>query len=572
MSNNPKNNDNILPKQLRLDFEAAVTLPSLLTADDIFHDVDEKLLNELHEDKRIERKSRIQPAVLGECFSMWANTAPEGGLIVVGMLDKKDGGGFIGCSALSPDELNQIEKCGHIFCPDARTDYKRVAVRNSRNESDFVIVIRVYYNESIAVRTQSGKAFRRLGDSKVEVKSDALRALQADKGEVRFEMEPSGLSWPDDFDLEAARDFANAVQTRRALGAHSVSETLELRRLGKSIPSRKFQPNVACALLFAKDPQAVSPGCKVRFQKFDGETEETGIRYNAVKDLIFEGTVPSLILQVAYCLETQLRSFSPLGVKGRFQPVPEYPQLAWYEAIVNACVHRSYGNGLRNMPIFVKMFNDRLEIESPGPFPPFVTPENIYDTHAPRNPVLMDAMFYLAYVKCAHEGTRRIRDTMKEMNLPEPEFLQKSAQHAYVKVILRNKIHERILSNQGGSPKLKEGGSAEKGGAKAGGSHSDDVYADLPEELKELLSLLGGKSNRVAMRKAILELCSWKPLLPNEISSYLKRKNVKSLVERHISPLYAEGLLERTIPETPSHPGQKYRTTPEGSQWLLMGD
>ncbi len=98
---------------------------------------------------------------------------------------------------------------------------------------------------------------------------------------------------------------------------------------------------------------------------------------------------------------------------------------------------------LLNMPIFVKMFDDRLVIESPGPFPPLVTPENIYDTHQPRNPKLMDAMFYLEFVKCAHEGTRRIRDTMAEMQLPEPEFRLSEISHSIVRVTLRNNIKQR---------------------------------------------------------------------------------------------------------------------------------
>lgn len=95
------------------------------------------------------------------------------------------------------------------------------------------------------------------------------------------------------------------------------------------------------------------------------------------------------------------------------------------------------------MNIFVKMFDDRLVIESPGGFPPFVTPENIYDMHQPRNPHLMDAMFYLKFVQCAHEGTRRIRDYMKKSGLPEPIFAQKEIGGALVQVILKNDIDHR---------------------------------------------------------------------------------------------------------------------------------
>ncbi len=141
-------------------------------------------------------------------------------------------------------------------------------------------------------------------------------------------------------------------------------------------------------------------------------------------------------------LESQLRTFSPLNAKGKFFPVPEYPKAAWYEAVVNACVHRSYGNGMKNIPIFVKMFDDRLVVESPGTVPPFVTPENIYDMHHPRNPQLMDAKFYLEYVKCGNEGIAVSAIPWAAMSLPKPEFSQRQSEvgNAIVRVIIRNNI------------------------------------------------------------------------------------------------------------------------------------
>jgi ATP-dependent DNA helicase RecG len=96
------------------------------------------------------------------------------------------------------------------------------------------------------------------------------------------------------------------------------------------------------------------------------------------------------------------------------------------------------------MNVFVKMFDDRLEVESPGGFPPLVTPKNIYDIHKPRNPYLMEALLYLDFVKCAHEGTRGIRDTMNELSLPAPEFRQlDSGTTPLVRVVLRNNARQR---------------------------------------------------------------------------------------------------------------------------------
>ncbi len=160
-----------------------------------------------------------------------------------------------------------------------------------------------------------------------------------------------------------------------------------------------------------------------------------------IKDIWLEGCIPELIVNTAKVLESQLREFSRLGEDGKFYTAPEYPYDAWFEAIVNACVHRSYG--LKNMNIFIKMFDDRLIFESPGGFPPLVTPENIYVSHHPRNTHLMQAMFYLDFVKCHNEGTRRMRDTMEKMKLPVPEFEQIASGALAVRVTLRNNRKQR---------------------------------------------------------------------------------------------------------------------------------
>jgi ATP-dependent DNA helicase RecG len=250
------------------------------------------------------------------------------------------------------------------------------------------------------------------------------------------------IPFPDAFDLNRISQFTKSFKKSRGLSYEKSDEQiLELRHLGK-IEGKTFVPNVACVLLFADDPSGKFPGCRVRFRRFEGEQEQTGANYNAVKDYWVEGNVPAIIERTAQILESQIREFSKLGPDGHFYAAPEYPHDAWFEAIVNACVHRSYA--MRNMHITVEMFYDRLVIESPGAFPPFVTPENIYDTQHARNPKLMDAMLYLGFVKFANEGTKRIRDEMLAVNLPTPLFQQKEVAGGYsVRVTLRNNYKHR---------------------------------------------------------------------------------------------------------------------------------
>ena len=93
--------------------------------------------------------------------------------------------------------------------------------------------------------------------------------------------------------------------------------------------------------------------------------------------------------------------------------------------------------------ITVKLFSDRMEIESPGGFVPPVTERTIYHMRAARNAHLMDAMRYLGYVQMAREGTRRIRDSMREHGLPAPQFRQEVVHGVLVRVSLLNDSETR---------------------------------------------------------------------------------------------------------------------------------
>jgi len=55
----------------------------------------------------------------------------------------------------------------------------------------------------------------------------------------------------------------------------------------------------------------------------------------------------------------------------------------------------------------------------------------------------MDAMFYLRFVLCTHEGTRRIRDSMDRLGLPAPVFAETTSSAAHVRVMLKNDEEHR---------------------------------------------------------------------------------------------------------------------------------
>ncbi len=79
----------------------------------------------------------------------------------------------------------------------------------------------------------------------------------------------------------------------------------------------------------------------MHFLRYNGTTELTGKDYNIIKDRMLDGSIFEVIRDASNTLDANLREFTEFR-DGKFYQNPEYPRDAWYELIVNACVHRSY--------------------------------------------------------------------------------------------------------------------------------------------------------------------------------------------------------------------------------------
>ncbi|MDL1896501.1 DeoR family transcriptional regulator, partial [Anaerolineae bacterium CFX7] len=102
------------------------------------------------------------------------------------------------------------------------------------------------------------------------------------------------------------------------------------------------------------------------------------------------------------------------------QEKPEYPLSAVREVIVNAVAHREYQ--IRGEEIRVLMFNDRIEVYSPGRLPGHITVENIVEERFARNEVIVQVLTDLGFVERLGYGIDRILRQMNEAGLPQPKF------------------------------------------------------------------------------------------------------------------------------------------------------
>ncbi|TXM62362.1 ATP-binding protein [Methylobacterium sp. WL120] len=243
------------------------------------------------------------------------------------------------------------------------------------------------------------------------------------------------LEFPKDFDTKIITDLCDEFREREDKLDWSDREVL-IDRSMLTEKEDKVEPRNALALIAAKNPRHVIPGCRVRVQRFLTLIVGAGSDFSPVRDFYIEGNIVKILNDAQKQIAALLYDVTWLNGDGKFITSSEYPLWAWFEALVNACVHRSYSYS--GSEITVKFFPDRLEIESPGSFVPPVTAVNIYSQRASRNPFLMDGLRFLGYVRMSREGTRRMRQSMIESNLPEPSFSQEAIHGVAVRVTLRN--------------------------------------------------------------------------------------------------------------------------------------
>lgn len=429
--------------QLSLPFDEPFSVsdqPELWTPRDIWVRFTQRMISYFVEDRRIEYKSsvKIHFEDLTTYLSCFSNT-PDGGVICFGVADN---GRVEGCSRLDPKILNDIEKCHIQRCPSARPEFKRLPVIADGKE-DFLILVYIPYIGKLA-ETNKSEAWIRYGDTRHKMSEEEKRDFRATRNEVSFELEKSAFEYPKDFQLTIVQDFCDEFRRREQRPGWSNEEILLDRQLIEKEGERIIPLNTL-VLLAAKQPSRAIPGCRVRVQRFEGEIEGVGSTYQPIRDRFCEGSVVEIIQKAANAIEDALHTVTWLNNDGKFVTTPEYPKWAWFEALVNACVHRSYS--FSGTDTTVKIFSNRMEIESPGGFVPPVNERTIYDLRASRNHHFMDAMRYLGYVQMAREGTRRIRSSMAEYNLPEPVFRQEALHGVVVRVILQNDHEVRSRSS-----------------------------------------------------------------------------------------------------------------------------
>jgi ATP-dependent DNA helicase RecG len=383
----------------------------------------------------IERKEWCDAKKVAEAISAFANGQPPGGLFILGV---STDGKIVGVGERMPAAEEMLARL-RTFVDNCGWTYRWVTAADGIAR---VVLLYVPFSEKRVVCLSDGTAFQRIGESSRRLSTDEIQELKYARQELHFEDEPAIPYAPDVLDPDMVQALLDGLKKRNGLTMPlTIDNALEARRL---VARTRHGVSLTHAGLLAvgRDPVAILGGAYLRFLRFEGTVERVGAARNVIKDRTFEGPIPRIVSQFRDFMRTQVREFDYLGPEGKFITDVEYPEPAWEEAIVNALVHRSYRS---NGPVFVRMFEDRLEIASPGGFPTAGLPSPVdiatLSTN-PRNPHLCNALQYFDLVRLVREGTRRMLDEMTMLGLPPPT-IEESKRHDEVTVTLRNDIEER---------------------------------------------------------------------------------------------------------------------------------
>ncbi len=284
--------------------------------------------------------------------------------------------------------------------------------------------------ERIFCRKDNENVYLRMIDTNRELNREQIKKLEYDKSIRRFEEEIVKDFEQEDLDVELLQEYKLKLNYKG-----SILDLLVKRHLATK-KGDDYSFKNASVLLFSNDPEKYITSASVRYIRYEGTEALTGVSHNVIKDERFETNIPRLIDDIKAFLKASFKDYYFLDMEsGKFKKVPEYPEEAWLEGIVNALCHRSYN--VQGNAIYIKHFDDRLEISNSGPLPAQVTIENIKTERFARNPRAARVLEDLGYVRQLNEGVSRIYESMEKSMLSIPEYSEK---HGNVYLVLRNKI------------------------------------------------------------------------------------------------------------------------------------
>ena len=305
----------------------------------------------------------------------WANEITafanaSGGVLLCGVTDA---GAVQGMSRAQMDGLERllIEVARDSITPPVTVN----AFRRETDEGNAFILLEV--EPGYALHESRDGAFQRVGSSIRKMEGDAALRLAQRRGQARFR-------WFDEQPVpETGFGTLNEALWQPLLSAEgAAAPELALEKMGllASDEHGTSRATVAGVLLCTDAPDQWLPGACIATTRYRGTDKASG----QIDAQVVSGPLDR---QIAQALAFARRNMRVAAHKDPARgDMPQYSDRALFEALVNAVVHRDYS--IRGSRIRLSMFEDRVELCSPGSLPNTLSIESMGERQSTRNEVL----------------------------------------------------------------------------------------------------------------------------------------------------------------------------------------
>jgi len=346
---------------------------------------------------------------IAEALVAFANT--DGGELVIGVEDDTTITGV-------PHSAEEIEMMLHAVQSHVLSGQELPVVYKLKLsiEDKVILFFQVEKGTSEIFQLPDGRVVVRKDKRTVPIR---IRTLQFEQQEVRsreYDRQFVDGATVGDLDLALIQSLADGY-----IKGLTVERYLQQLGLGEySINGLRLRR--AAVLLFSKDIQRWHPRSQVRFIRINGTELLSGEKYNVLSDEFIQGNIYELIFKAWEMLRPYLAQRTEFGEDARFEQKYIYPEDACREALLNAIAHRDYSN---SNGIEVHIFNDRMEIKSPGALLSTLTVadlEALDNRHESRNAKIAYVLKVSKLMREMGEGMKRIFTLMQENELQKPKL------------------------------------------------------------------------------------------------------------------------------------------------------
>lgn len=356
------------------------------------------------------KAKEIKPAKLSQTVSAFANAA--GGDIYIGISEVEKGGkkriwdGFG-----SAEEANDIIQS--LFNAHPFGNHLRFEFLENQNMSGLVLHITVLKVKEI-VKSTSEEVFVRVGSGKVKIDTEEkLSRLKLDKGIISFEDE-----WVE-APLESVENSISMID----FVINVIPSTEPITYLKNQELVKDGFVKVSGIILFSDEPPVYLPKrSSVKILRYKTKDESIGREFLDGQPLTIEGNaynvIKNSVQETKEFVET-IKKLTPDGLEE-----VSYPDETLHEIVTNAILHRDYSIAADTQ---IRIYDNRIEIESPGRLPGHVTAHNILDTQCARNPTVVRLInkFPDPPNKDVGEGLNTAFDAMRNLRLKDPIIEEK---------------------------------------------------------------------------------------------------------------------------------------------------